>query len=375
MNKHPEYEGWMRLALSLAEKGRGETSPNPLVGAVIVKDGNLIGVGYHRGLGLPHAEAEALHAAGSSAQGATLVVNLEPCNHDGRTPPCTEAIIQSRIARVVTGLSDPNREVKGGGHEVLLHAGIEVIEGVLEEECSHLNRVFFKYVTQRLPWVTLKIAQTLDAKIALPLPLSLRERERVRGRVQISGEASRVYAHELRAEHDAILVGVGTLLSDDPELTIRYAAPRGKPLLRLVLDSTLRSPVEAKIFQQTDQYLTWIATTDRSDPSKRKAFQNRGAKVILCSKDSSERVALADLLSKLSDHEIAALLVEGGAAVHTAFLQQGFADEYIAILSPALFGEGGLSSLCDTLPHPLRFARSHWNILSPDAVFRGTIAK
>jgi diaminohydroxyphosphoribosylaminopyrimidine deaminase/5-amino-6-(5-phosphoribosylamino)uracil reductase len=328
---------WMELALALATKGRGFTSPNPLVGAVVVKNGKRIAVGYHQRLGGPHAEVVALRKAGKAARGADLYVTLEPCNHFGRTPPCTEAVIQSGVKRVIFAMRDPNPQVTGAGAKRLKQAGIQVVAGLLRKEAAKLNEVFCKYITQRLPWVTLKAAATLDGFIAVgrqnetfvPLAESAR---------RISSPESQRHAHLLRAQHQAILVGVGTILHDDPQLTVRLAPAtlRKKQPLKVILDGQLRTPPQAKIFAQSKRGGVLIFTSLSADESRQKKLLEAGAEVI-----RTDLTDLKNVLKILAKREVSALLVEGGSQINGSFLSQQLVDKLVFYLAPRLLGRGG----------------------------------
>jgi diaminohydroxyphosphoribosylaminopyrimidine deaminase/5-amino-6-(5-phosphoribosylamino)uracil reductase len=317
----------MGRALRLARKGEGQVSPNPLVGAVIVRDGRIIGEGWHQCCGGPHAEINAIRSAAEPVAGATVYVTLEPCCHHGRTPPCVEALVACRPARVVVGTIDPNPRVAGRGLQALQAQGIDTSLGVLGEACKGLNEVFFKYIGTGLPFVTLKFAQTLDGRIATVDGLSR----------WISAPASLRFAHGLRRAHDAILVGATTVLRDDPELTCRLV--RGRNPLRIVVDSRLRLPPEIRLFS-TAGTPTIVATTRRAPAAKRALFVERGIELLEVEADRDGRVDLAALLAVLGQREVTSLLVEGGAALITAFLKNGLADRLIAIVAPKILGEG-----------------------------------
>jgi diaminohydroxyphosphoribosylaminopyrimidine deaminase/5-amino-6-(5-phosphoribosylamino)uracil reductase len=318
-------ERFMRRALKLARKAQGCVSPNPLVGAVIVRDGRIIAEGYHHCCGGAHAEIDAISRATGRIAGATFYVTLEPCSHHGRTPPCADALVQQKPARVVVGAIDPNPLVSGRGLAALQRAGIETSVGVLEEECRELNRVFFKYIQTGRPFVTLKFAQTLDGRIATAAGHSR----------WISSPPSLRFAHRLRATHDAVLVGAGTVAADDPRLTCRLV--RGRDPLRIVVDSRLRLPPEAQLFSDGKRTLA-VCGLD-APPERRKALERRGIEVMPTGTKSG-RVDLAELLERLGKRGISSLLVEGGATLATAFLREGLADRLIVILAPKITGAG-----------------------------------
>ncbi len=330
MNKHDEQ--YMRMALRLASKARGRTSPNPLVGAVVVKGGKIIGRGYHRRAGEPHAEAIALKRAGRAAKGATLYVTLEPCSHmDKRTPPCTPLVLQSGVRRVVAAMIDPNPRVSGGGIKALTSAGIEVTTGVLDAEAKKMNEAFIKHITTGVPFVTLKIAQTLDGKIATSSGASK----------WITGEKAREEAHRLRDSHDAVLVGINTVLTDDPSLTTRI--PGGRDPVRVIVDSRLRIPLNAKVVTQSSPAETMVATVAGAPKSKIKKLQDAGVEVLTV-KSAHGRVDLRDLMKKLGKRDIMSALIEGGAEINASVLKAGLVDKVVMFLAPLLMT--GTDSLC-----------------------------
>ena len=318
---------YMKIALELAGRAEGYTSPNPLVGAVVVKNGKIVGQGYHMKAGNPHAEVHALNDAGESAKGATLYVTLEPCCHYGRTPPCTEAVIKAGISRVVTALTDPNPLVAGQGLKRLRDAGIEVVSGVLAQEAARQNEVFLKYITTKLPFVALKAAVSLDGKIATATGESK----------WITGPQSREYTHRLRHKYDAILVGVNTVLADDPSLTTRLPDGGGIDPIRVVLDSRCRTPLNAKILTQKSNAVTIIATTPNADTDKVQALQAAGAEVLVVP-GSGDKVDIVNLLKELAKKSITGILVEGGAAVHGAFLTAKMVDKVYWFIAPIIIG-------------------------------------
>jgi diaminohydroxyphosphoribosylaminopyrimidine deaminase/5-amino-6-(5-phosphoribosylamino)uracil reductase len=323
---------FMRMAIRQAQRGVGFTSPNPRVGAVIVKDGRVIARGYHRALGAPHAEVEALRRIpGGQARGATLYVTLEPCCHHGKTPPCTDAVIASGIKRVVYALQDPNPEVNGKGLELLRSAGVSVVGPLLEDEARSLNCGYLKYRRKQRPWVTLKWAQSLDGKIAAAGGDSR----------WISCPQSLQFAHRLRARHDAVLVGIGTVLRDDPELTVRRV--RGRNPIRVILDSNLRVPREARLF--AGDAPLWIAARKGIPADRMQGLAERGGVLLEIPEQASGMLDLDALLLELARRGILYLLVEGGARLLTSFVQTALFDEIIAIVAPELIGGDGLSCL------------------------------
>ncbi|MCX8116389.1 MAG: bifunctional diaminohydroxyphosphoribosylaminopyrimidine deaminase/5-amino-6-(5-phosphoribosylamino)uracil reductase RibD [Desulfobacterota bacterium] len=315
---------WMKRALRLAEKGRGRTSPNPMVGAVLVKEGRVVGQGYHVRAGEDHAEVVALKKAGPEAKGATLYVNLEPCVHQGRTPPCAPALIQAGVKRVVVGMVDPNPLVQGRGIGLLREAGLQVDVGVCEEASRALNEAFSKYIQSGLPFVSLKVASTLDGKIATPSGESK----------WITGEESRRFVHRLRNEVDAVVVGVDTVLRDDPLLTARIRG--GRDPFRVVLDSRLRTPEGAKVIEERPEK-TIIATTSLAPAERIECFAKRGVNLLIV--DPIEgRVDLNALLRRLGQMEMVSLMVEGGGQINNAFLSVGLVDKIFLFLAPKLIG-------------------------------------
>ncbi len=317
-------ESYMREALRIAEYARGRTSPNPLVGAVIVRDGAIVASGWHRAAGEPHAEIHALRMAGELARGATLYVTLEPCAHHGRTGPCAEAVIAAGLARVVIALSDPNPLVAGRGIHLLTAAGIEVTTGICEDEARRQNEIFLKWVTTKRPFVTLKTAMTLDGKIASHTGASQ----------WITGAAARARVHAYRNEYDAILVGIGTVLADDPSLTTRLEHGTGKNPLRIVLDSEARTPLDAKLVAD-GAAPTIIVVSERADHRRVNLLRACGAEVVTL---GTQRVDIAALLDYLGAREITSLFVEGGAAVNWSLLAGGSVDKVHAFIAPMLMG-------------------------------------
>lgn len=320
----------MRLALRLAARGAGQTSPNPMVGAVLVRDGQLVGKGFHGQAGGPHAEVCAIRDAGGQALGATLYVTLEPCNHQGRTPPCTEAILTEGIGRVVVGCADPNPGVTGGGVDLLRSRGIRVEVGVLEQQCRRLNEAFIKHVTTGLPLVIAKVAASLDGKIACHTGDSR----------WISNERSRRFVHRLRHSVDAILVGVGTVIADDPSLTVRLPRRSGNNPLRIILDTHLRTPLQSQVARLTAEAPTLIATGPSPDNRKRLSLERQGVEVLSLRLEEG-RVCLPALLRDLGNREVTSLMVEGGAEVHGAFFHNNLVDKLYVFFAPKIIGGSG----------------------------------
>jgi diaminohydroxyphosphoribosylaminopyrimidine deaminase/5-amino-6-(5-phosphoribosylamino)uracil reductase len=327
----------MSLALRLARRAEGMTSPNPVVGAVLVKEGKVIGRGYHKKAGLPHAEIEALLDAekkGYRVSGSTLYVTLEPCCHrDKRTPPCVEAIIRSGISRVVVGTLDFNPKVKGKGIEILAREGIDVRVGILEERCREINEVFFKYITTKLPFVILKLAATIDGKIATFTGDSK----------WIGSERQRRYAHKLRSKVDAIMTGIGTVLQDDPQLNVRLGKGFFRQPVPVILDSNLRIPLESRIFKVHVSPI--IATTSLASLEKLRRLEDMGVRVIVTDKDESGRVDLVDLVKKLGEMEITSVMIEGGSEVAATSLKKGVVDKVVFFYAPKIIGADGVSMI------------------------------
>ena len=324
LKKTPEEYMW--LAIKLALKAQGQTSPNPLVGALIVKNGTIVGRGFHRQAGTPHAEINALTEAVNKAQGAELYLNLEPCSHFGRTPPCVDAIIQKKIMKVFVGMVDPNPLVRGKGIRRLKEAGIEVTTGILEKECRKLNEVFIKYITTKRPFVILKAAASLDGRVAAESGDSQ----------WITNEKSREYVHQLRSAVDAVLVGIGTVKKDDPQLTCRLKNRKGKDPIRIVVDSTLSISPKAKVLNLNSQALTIIATTPKAPLKKRALIEKKGARILVI--PSKDRVDLRLLMEILGKEEITSVLIEGGSEINTSALQSGIVDKVLFFYAPKIIG-------------------------------------
>jgi len=320
-------EGFMREALREARKGLGRTSPNPAVGAVIVKNGEAIAKGFHRKAGLPHAEVEALAKLGGNAPGCTIYITLEPCNHHGRTPPCTEAILKSGIRRVVVGMKDANPDVSGGGCEFLKKNGIEVRTGVLEADCRLINESFLKYVLKKRPFVIAKSAITLDGWTGT-----------VTGHSKwITSEKSRQYVHRLRDQVDAVMVGVGTVLADDPRLTTRFKRGRGRDPLRIVVDTHLRTPLDAKIVNHNSSADTLIAVGAHVLPHVQERYNKKGILTLACP-TSDDRIDLPALMDILAEKSITSILLEGGSSLTGSMLRQRLVDKYYVFEAPRILG-------------------------------------
>lgn len=323
-------ESYIKLTLKLAEKGCGSVSPNPLVGCAIVKDGRIIGAGYHEKFGGNHAEINAINSTSESLEGATLYVNLEPCSHHGKTPPCVDKIIEKKIKRVVIGTLDMNPLVSGKGIKKLKSAGIDVTVGILEKECIELNKFFFKYITKKLPYVTLKAAQTIDGKIADDFGNSK----------WISSISSRRRVHSLRAKYDAVLVGSGTIISDDPSLTVRLI--EGRNPKRIVFDSNLKLSLDHKIFSSISDKNLIIVTSRRSadKKSKVKKITSLGAQIIFAKENGKGKINLNSALRELAKQSISSILVEGGGQIYTSFLKSNLFDDILLFVAPKILGSG-----------------------------------
>jgi diaminohydroxyphosphoribosylaminopyrimidine deaminase/5-amino-6-(5-phosphoribosylamino)uracil reductase len=323
-------ESYIQLAIEIAKKGEGNVSPNPLVGCVIVKNNKIIGAGYHKKFGEDHAEINALNSATESLEGSTLFVNLEPCSHHGKTPPCVDRIILEKIKKVVIGTLDINPLVSGSGVKALKKAGVEVRVGVLENECLELNKFFFKYISKKLPYVTLKAAQTLDGKIA---DINYNSE-------WITGEQSRKYVHTLRSKYDAILIGSNTSKKDDPNLTVRMV--EGRNPYRIVLDSKLKLPLNLNLIKKNNDQKTILVTLaeNRTKKNKVKRFEQLGIRIIFIKQDDKGRINLKSALKEVRKIGITSVLVEGGAKIYSAFVNQNLFDDIMLFISPKILGSG-----------------------------------
>lgn len=318
-------ERYMGEALQLAQRAIGRTSPNPLVGAVIVRDGHIVGRGWHQKAGTAHAEIHALNEAGLLAAGSTIYVTLEPCSHTGRTGPCTEALIRAGIKKVVIAMTDPNPLVAGTGLKLLRKAGIEVVEGVMALQAAQLNESYIKWITTGLPFIAVKAAMTLDGKIATHSGHSR----------WITGPEARLFVHSLRNQYDAIMVGIGTVLADDPELTTRLPEGGRNPV-RIVLDSEARTPLTAKVV--TDgQAQTIIAVTPRAPAERMEALRKAGAEVLVLP-ECARRVSLTALFKLLGSRMITSILVEGGSEIHGAMIDAKLGDKLYWFVAPKIVG-------------------------------------
>ena len=319
-------QNYMLQAIQLAKQGEGWTNPNPMVGAVIVKNGRIIGKGYHKKCGELHAERNAIASLTESAEGATIYVTLEPCCHYGKTPPCTEAIIEQKIKRVVIGSRDPNPKVSGKGIKMLQEAGIEVIEDFMREECDRLNPVFFHYITTKTPYVVMKYAMTLDGKIATKTGASK----------WITGEAARAEVQHMRHRYMGIMAGIGTVLADDPMLNVRVEG--WKSPIRILCDSGLRIPLDGQIVKSAGKYRTIVAYADSENTeAKRKRLHEMGVETICCP-DENNQVDLKKLMKYLGEEGIDSILLEGGGTLNDSALRAGIVQEVQAFIALKLFG-------------------------------------
>jgi len=356
---------WMAQAVEIGH--HGDPSPNPHVGCVIVKDGRLIASGYHAVAGDRHAEIMALEQAGARARGATLYVTLEPCNHHGRTPPCTEAIISAGIARVVAGCPDPNPNVEGGGLAKLRDAGVEVTTGVLSTTCKALIRPWKKYITQGTAYLTLKLAMSLDGRIATRTGASR----------WITSPESRARGHRLRAVHDAVLVGVSTIVADDPQLTVREGPPARNPI-RVVVDSALRIPLSSIVVATATEIPTCVLTTPTSSAKAEEALTERGVNVVRVTANSQGRCDMRDALRALAQREVVSVLCEGGAELAGSLLADQLAEELHLFIAPVLLGPRGRPCAVDwagpdDLSAAPRLHRPRWDLSGTDAYLTGRV--
>ncbi len=368
MKKKITYDDnyYMGMAVRLARKGIGKTSPNPMVGSVIVKNQKVVGRGYHKSFGDYHAEINAINSSKVSIRGCTIYVTLEPCSHYGKTPPCVDTIIKSALGRVVVGTLDTNPVVNGRGVKLLRSAGIKVDIGILESECMQLNKHYFKFIKLGMPYVTIKYAQTLDGRIATKTGDSK----------WISSEASRKYVHVLRGKHDCIMVGAGTISADDPQLTVRHV--KGKDPTRLIVDSNLRIPIKSTVLTDENPQKTIIATTSNAQSEKVAAVKNLGVEVLLVRKERNGRVNLIALLKELGKRGIMSILVEGGSGIVTSLLKSNLVDKMIIPISPKIIGSG-LEAIGDLnirkIQNAIRFSTFTTMKKGDDIIIEGTILK
>ncbi|MEI8133545.1 MAG: bifunctional diaminohydroxyphosphoribosylaminopyrimidine deaminase/5-amino-6-(5-phosphoribosylamino)uracil reductase RibD [bacterium] len=335
------HDTFMLQALALAERGRGFVSPNPLVGCVVVNSGGeVIGSGWHQKFAGAHAEVNAITDAeknGHDVAGATVYVNLEPCSHHGKTPPCADLLIAKKIRRCVVGMVDPNPEVSGSGIAKMQAAGIEVISGVEEDRSRELNKFFIKYIAQSLPYITLKIASSIDGKVALKSGVSQ----------WITSEASRKHVHQMRAEYDAVLVTSATVLADDPQLTVRLV--EGRSPKRIILDANLRVPESAKVYSDKYTEQTLIVTTERTIQEKKSLIQTLSSRGILfvSAKDTQNQFVFRDVFERLGKEQIASILVEPGPTLATLLLRENLFDELVLFIAPIVLGSDARSAFGD----------------------------
>ena len=355
----------MQMALALAARGRGRTSPNPMVGAVIVNNGNVVGRGFHARAGEAHAEINALHEAGEQSSGATIYITLEPCAHVGKTPPCVDALIEAGIERVVAAMQDPHDIVQGRGFDRLRQAGVKVEVGCLEAEARQLNEFFVVYHELRRPFVTIKWAMSICGRTAHDNG----------GSRWISNRLSREYGHRLRAQHDAVMVGIGTVLSDDPMLNVRlpnYAGPQPK---RVVVDGDLSIPTRARLLRERGSSEIIFFTTPFAKPEMLKYFENEGCRVVVI--PSRRRlIDMKQLMEELARLGVMSILIEGGRQIHTSLLAMGLVDKVVAFVSPKIIGGSQLRAPVENLGLPdmesvLQLKNIKWQNFGDDLCMEG----
>lgn len=355
----------MRRTLELARKARGRTSPNPLVGAVVVKNGKVVGEGYHKKAGLPHAEIEALNRAGRQARGARLFVNLEPCCHFGRTPPCTNAIIDSGITEVFVGIRDPNKLVGGRGLRILKKAGIKVETRILQAECERLNEVFIKYIRTGMPFVILKAAISLDGKIATATGMSR----------WITGPQARSLVHEIRDEIDAVMVGAGTVVKDNPLLTTRLKNKNGKNPARVILDGKCRISLDAKVFRNSETQRVIYVTAGNLPDKREDRLRHMGVEI--CVVEGKDGILdLTQLMRWLGEKGLTSVLIEGGAEVNASALKSNIVDKIMFFVSPLVIGGRDAPSAVagkgiEDLKHALRVKNLSVRKIGQDLLLEG----
>lgn len=365
MSLRKQDENFIAECVRLARRGEGYVSPNPLVGCVIVKDGRVVGRGYHKKFGEAHAEINALREAGRKARGATLYVNLEPCSHHGKTPPCTDAIVASGIRRVVVGMIDPNPLVKGRGVRSLVSAGMKVQVGTLADECRTLNEFFVKKVTTGLPFVTLKVAQTLDGKIALP-----NQRSQC-----VTSEESRKHVHQLRSEYDAVLIGANTAMLDDPRLTVRLV--EGRNPKRILLDGNLSTPLSARLFSDAVRSRTIVVVQQDGNEGverKKRILERRGVEIVEIKGNRAGTIDLRKVLKSLADHDILSVLLEGGQRVFTQFLEEGVVDRLLIFIAPKVYGCEGVPAF-GKVRHAFKFSSGSVEKIGEDLLVQCDVQK
>ncbi|MGD9344992.1 MAG: bifunctional diaminohydroxyphosphoribosylaminopyrimidine deaminase/5-amino-6-(5-phosphoribosylamino)uracil reductase RibD [Candidatus Aminicenantes bacterium] len=362
---NPKDIFYLQMAYGLAEEARGWASPNPLVGAVIVKGDTIVGSGYHRKPGQPHAEVVALRRAGAKAKNGTAYITLEPCSHWGRTPPCVDSIIQAGIQRVVVSSLDPNPLVYRKGIGRLKQSGISTSIGLLAEKNALMNESYLKYITQKIPFVTVKAAVSADGKIATK---ALESR-------WITSRSTREYVHLLRGENDAIMVGINTILKDDPRLTVRHRNWARKRITRVILDSQLRIPLHSRVCATIDRGDVIVFTSKKASPNKIRALTHRGIQVIPLSKPG-KKIEIDQVLSWLGSHEIASVLVEGGSLVLSSIFEEKLADKIFLMRSPRLIGGNGAPTIFEghgatRVEDALRLKRTRHFSIGNDTICEG----
>ncbi|MCW8805909.1 MAG: bifunctional diaminohydroxyphosphoribosylaminopyrimidine deaminase/5-amino-6-(5-phosphoribosylamino)uracil reductase RibD [Ignavibacteriaceae bacterium] len=324
-----DHSKYIKRCFELAKKGKGHVSPNPLVGAILVKNGKIIGKGYHKKYGSEHAEVNAINHSTAKVAGSTLYCNLEPCCHTNKqTPPCVPLIIEKKIKKVVISNFDSNKEVNRKGVKQLQESGVEVITNVLEDEGKDLNKFYFKYVKEKLPYITLKIAQSIDGKISLA-----RNKQ-----TWLTGKQSIKYVHKLRSEYDAVLVGAGTIKTDNPLLTVRNV--RGRNPIRIIIDGKLNIPIKSKILNSIDPENTWIITSSNADEKKVKLLSEKGLRIFKIVTKRQTKLELKKIMKVLAKQKIASILVEGGRNIFSQFLKYDMFDEVIILQAPKVLGSG-----------------------------------
>ena len=352
-------DAFMAMALAEGERALGNTSPNPMVGAVVARDGAVIASGRHERAGAPHAEAVALERAGEAARGATLYVTLEPCAHHGRMPPCTEAIVRAGIARVVVAVIDDDRQVRGVGIERLRVAGVRVDVGPGEAQAREMNRMYSHQRRFGRPFVTLKMAQSADGAIGL----------RPGERFQLTGYEAEAFVHRLRYEHDAVMVGVGTVVSDDPQLTVRPHRERAVPYRRIVVDSLARTPLDRHVVRDLAAARTTIVVTAQAPPARVAALRAAGTDVLECASSGEGRVDLRDMLERLGADDVLGILCEGGPTLASALLDVELADELDLLVAPVVLGTASSAPAFVPLRDPRRLRLRSTTHLGDDVLF------
>ncbi|MFH1097328.1 MAG: bifunctional diaminohydroxyphosphoribosylaminopyrimidine deaminase/5-amino-6-(5-phosphoribosylamino)uracil reductase RibD [Candidatus Desantisbacteria bacterium] len=346
---------YMAKALTLARRARGKTSPNPMVGCVIVKTDEIVGQGFHYAAGLPHAEINALNEAGDNARNATMFVTLEPCCHYGKTPPCVNEIIKAKVSKVIISIYDPNPFVSGKGMKKLQEAGIIVEIGLLQDMASKLNEVYIKYITTQMPFVLIKAGMSMDGKIQ-------------GDNKWITGEKSRQLVHRMRAEYDAIMVGKQTVLTDNPYLTSRIKD--GKNPYRIIVDSRLQIPIESNVFATPEMVI--IATTSAAPANKLSILRKMGTRIVIA-QTVDGRVDMPELMKQLGKLEITSVLIEGGASLNASALSSGVVDKMALFISPQIFGKRDYLSVVEGLDTPIRLKDICMKRIGEDILIEGFV--